>query len=166
MPAHGAPLSGISQELVTLTLMALLPTAALPVRPANTAFTEAITHFARSIGAARSGSAAPATADIARLAELSDKLREAKDAYGAEQVDIQQSVAVAWQMFGAGLKEEAVRLLSAAADAEEPCPRGCGCRRPRQSEGVLHEAAQSRQGIGHGTPGAAAGKDVPQIVDP
>jgi hypothetical protein len=49
----------------------------------------AITHFARAVGAARSGKPDAATADIAKLAELRDKLREAKDAYWAEQVDIQ-----------------------------------------------------------------------------
>ena len=47
--------------------------AALTPRPANTPYTEAITHFARAIGAARSGNPAAATADIERLAALRDK---------------------------------------------------------------------------------------------
>ena len=56
----------------------------------------AITHFARALGAARSGKPDAAKADIAKLAELRDKLREAKDAYWAEIVDIQRQVATAW----------------------------------------------------------------------
>ncbi len=93
--------------------------AALPARPANTPFTEAITHFARAIGAARSGNPAAATADIDRLAALGDKLRDAKDAYWTEQVDIQRRVALAWQTFAGGRKDEAIAQLGAAADAED-----------------------------------------------
>jgi Tetratricopeptide repeat len=93
--------------------------AALPARPANTPYTEAITHFARAVGASRSGSPAAATADIERLAELRDKLRDAKDAYWTEQVDIQRRVALAWQAFAEGRKDEAIAQLGAAADAED-----------------------------------------------
>jgi tetratricopeptide (TPR) repeat protein len=93
--------------------------AALPVRPANTAYTEAITHFARAIGAARSGNPAAATADIDRLGALRDKLRDAKDVYWTEQVDIQRRVALAWQVFGQGRKDEGIAQLGAAADAED-----------------------------------------------
>ena len=70
--------------------------AQLPVRPTPLAHVEAMTHFARAFGAARSGKPDAAKADIAKLAELRDKLREAKDAYWAEQVDIQRQVATAW----------------------------------------------------------------------
>ncbi len=93
--------------------------AALQARPANTAYTEAITHFARAVGAARSGNPAAATADIDRLAALRDTLRDAKDAYWTEQVDIQRRVALAWQTFAQGRKDEAITLLGAAADAED-----------------------------------------------
>ena len=93
--------------------------AALPARPANTPFTEAITHFARAIGAARSGNPTAATADIERLEALRDKLRDAKDAYWTEQVDIQRRVALAWQAFAQGRKDEAIAQLGAAADAED-----------------------------------------------
>jgi len=76
---------------------------ALKVSPApNTPFTEAMTHFARAIGAARSGKPAEAAADIARLAALRDREIEMKDAYWAEQVDIQRRGAEAWVMFMPG----------------------------------------------------------------
>jgi hypothetical protein len=79
----------------------------------------AITHFARALGAARSGKAEVAKADIAKLAELRDKLRSEKDAYWAEQVDIQWQVASAWVLNAEGKADEAIRMLSAAADTED-----------------------------------------------
>jgi hypothetical protein len=93
--------------------------AALSARPANTPYTEAITHFARAIGAARNGQPAAAAADIARLAELRDKLQSMQDAYWTEQVDIQRRVALAWQAFAQGQKDEALAQMKAAADAED-----------------------------------------------
>ncbi|HUE88509.1 MAG TPA: hypothetical protein VMO26_20725 [Vicinamibacterales bacterium] len=93
--------------------------AALTPRPANTPYTEAITHFARAVGASRSGNPAAASADIARLAELRDKLQSMQDAYWAEQVDIQRRVAQAWQTFAQGQRDQGVKELMAAADAED-----------------------------------------------
>src|SRR5262249_8322807 len=63
--------------------------ANLEVRPSPLAFAPAMTHFARSLGAAHLGKLDAAKADVAKLAEMRDKLREQKDAYWAEQVDIQ-----------------------------------------------------------------------------
>jgi tetratricopeptide (TPR) repeat protein len=92
----------------------------LEVRPApNTPYTEAITHFARAIGAARSGKPAEAAADIAKLRAIHDRELELKDAYWAEQVDIQRKVAEAWVAYANGQKDEGIKLLAAAADAED-----------------------------------------------
>jgi tetratricopeptide (TPR) repeat protein len=93
--------------------------AALTPSPAPTPFTEAITHFARALGAARSGNAAAATADIERLAALSEKQKELKDPYWTGQIDIQRRVALAWQTFASGKKDEGLAQMSAAADAED-----------------------------------------------
>jgi hypothetical protein len=93
--------------------------AALEVRPTRFAHVMAITHFARALGAARSGKPDAAKADIAKLAELRDKLADAKDAYWAEQVDIQRQVASAWLLHAEGRSDEALKALSAAADAED-----------------------------------------------
>lgn len=93
--------------------------AALPVRPAKFAYADAMTHFARAIGAARSGDPAAAKGDVAKLAELREKLREAKDAYWAEQVDIQWQVASAWVLSAEGKHDEALKAMGAAADAED-----------------------------------------------
>jgi predicted Zn-dependent protease len=93
--------------------------AELQVRPSPFNQVMAITHFARAIGAARSGKSEAAKADIAKLAELRDKLRDAKDAYWSEQVDIQWQVASAWMLNAEGKSEEALKTMSAAADAED-----------------------------------------------
>jgi tetratricopeptide (TPR) repeat protein len=91
----------------------------LAVRPTPLAHVEAMTHFARAFGAARASKPDDATADIAKLAELRDKLRAAKDAYWAEQVEIQRQVAAAWVLYAQGQYEEALKAMSAAADAED-----------------------------------------------
>ena len=82
-------------------------------------FVEAISHFARAIGAARSGNPAAATPDIELLATLRDRLQEMKDVYWTEQVDIQRRAALAWQTFAQGNREEGIRQMQAAADAED-----------------------------------------------
>jgi hypothetical protein len=93
--------------------------AALEVRPNPLPFVPAITWFAKALGAARSGDTAQAEAAIARLVALRDELREKKDAYWSEQVDIQAQVATAWLLSATGHKDEALTKMSAAADAED-----------------------------------------------
>jgi tetratricopeptide (TPR) repeat protein len=93
--------------------------AELQVRPSPLAQVQAITYFARALGAARSGNPDAAKTDIAKLAELRDKLRDAKDAYWSEQVDIQRQVAAAWVLYAEGKRDDALNAMSAAADAED-----------------------------------------------
>jgi tetratricopeptide (TPR) repeat protein len=93
--------------------------AALDVRPSPLLQVQAITYFARAVGAARSGDPAAAKADIAKLGEFKDKLSQAKDAYWAGQVDIQRQIANAWVLYAEGKREEALSAMSAAADAED-----------------------------------------------
>jgi tetratricopeptide (TPR) repeat protein len=71
------------------------------------------------LGAARFGKPEGAKQDIAKLAELRDRLREKKDAYWSDQVDIQHQVATAWVLEAEGKHAEALEKLSAAADAED-----------------------------------------------
>jgi hypothetical protein len=93
--------------------------AALEVRPSKFVATMAITHFARALGAARSGNPEAAKADIAKLVELRDKLREAKDAYWSDQVDIEGQIASAWLLHAEGKYDEALAAMKAAAEAED-----------------------------------------------
>ncbi|MGB4246296.1 MAG: hypothetical protein WBJ75_01155 [Pseudohongiellaceae bacterium] len=94
--------------------------AQLPVIPAeSTPHTQAITHFARAIGAARSGTLAAAAEDIEMLAQLRESLRARSDAYWTEQVDIQWQVARAWVAFAEGRRDEAIAGMTAAAQLED-----------------------------------------------
>ena len=93
--------------------------ATLTVRPAKTPYTEAMTHFARALGAARSGNPKAAAADIERLKALGDQLTSMQDTYWAEQVDIQRRIALAWVAYSEGRKAEGIAELRAAADAAD-----------------------------------------------
>jgi hypothetical protein len=91
----------------------------LTVRPSNLNFAMAVSHFARALGAARSGKPEAARADVQKLAELRDKLRDANDNYWSGIVDIQRQVADAWVLYAEGKYDEALSAMSAAADAED-----------------------------------------------
>jgi tetratricopeptide (TPR) repeat protein len=93
--------------------------AGLAVEPTRFAYVDAVTHFARALGAARSGNAEAAKTDIAKLAELRDKLTEAKDPYWAEQVDIQRQIGNAWVLNAENKPADALAAMSAAADLED-----------------------------------------------
>jgi tetratricopeptide (TPR) repeat protein len=93
--------------------------AVLQVRPSPLPHVQAITHFARALGAARSSDFDAATVDINKLRELRDALRDAKDAYWSGQVDIQSQVAAAVVLYAGGKFDEALSAMAAAADAED-----------------------------------------------
>jgi tetratricopeptide (TPR) repeat protein len=93
--------------------------AALEVRPSPLPHIEAMTHFARALGAARLGNPEAAKPEIAKLIELRDKLIASKDAYWSEQVDIQGKVAFAWVLYAEGKHDEALKAMSAAANEED-----------------------------------------------
>jgi hypothetical protein len=82
-------------------------------------YTEAMTLFARGIGAARSGNPAAAETDLARLATISDKLKAAKNNYWATEVEVQRLGVAAWIAFAQGKRDEALGLMRSAADMEE-----------------------------------------------
>src|SRR6185369_2366034 len=63
---------------------------------------DAITHFARALGAARGGQPAAAQADLDQLAQIRDRLTQAKNDYWAGQVDIQWRAASAWTAHAGG----------------------------------------------------------------
>src|SRR5262245_10684753 len=95
--------------------------AAAELQPRQTKYlyADAVTYFARAVGAARSGNPSAAKPDIAKLVELRDRLKEAKDAYWSNIVDNQQQVASACALYAEGKYDDALKLLSAAADAED-----------------------------------------------
>ena len=93
--------------------------AALQIHETPFAYADAVTHFARALGAARTGKAAAARADIVRLIALRDTLRKANDGYWADQVDIQQRTATAWTTLAEGRSDEALTLMREAAAMED-----------------------------------------------
>jgi tetratricopeptide (TPR) repeat protein len=95
--------------------------AAAALQPLGTGIpaAEAITHFARAMGAARSGDPPTAQADLAKLMEIRSALEKANQGYWAGQVEIQTLAAKAWISRAEGRREEALKLMRAAADLED-----------------------------------------------
>ena len=93
--------------------------ASLEVKQSKFPQVMAISHFARAIGAARSGDAAAAKVDAAKLVELRDRLRAAKSDYWATQVDVELQTANAWILYADGKYDDALKAMAAAADAED-----------------------------------------------
>jgi tetratricopeptide (TPR) repeat protein len=91
----------------------------LPPVAGGLPFTEALTWFARGIGAARSGDTASAEADAAELAARRQKLLDAKNGYWASEVDIQQRAVSAWIAFAQHKTDDALRLMREAAELED-----------------------------------------------
>ena len=80
---------------------------------------EAITHFARAMGAARSGNLAAAEVDLQKLNDIRTGLEKASQPYWAGQVEIQILAANAWLAQAQGNKEQALKFMRAAADVED-----------------------------------------------
>jgi hypothetical protein len=79
---------------------------------------ESIVVFARGLGAARSGNAAAAAREVARLDALRDAMKAAKNNYWAEQAEIQRTAVAGWIARAEKRDDEAVVLLRRAADLE------------------------------------------------
>ena len=80
---------------------------------------DAITYFARGMGAVRGGDIANAKKEIAQLQSIKQGLLEAKDEYWAEQTDIQITAVSAWVAYAQGKKTEALKMMRSAADRED-----------------------------------------------
>ena len=93
--------------------------AALEPRGSQFPQAEAISYFARAIGAARSGDLDAADREVSKLKELRATLEKANQSYWAEQVEIQTLAASAWIAQAKGLKDEALKFMRAAADLED-----------------------------------------------
>ncbi len=80
---------------------------------------ESIHRFARGLGAARGGNVASAKRDLASLEALRDAMTAAKNAYWANQAEIQRLAVAGWVARAEGRNDEAVALLRQAADRED-----------------------------------------------
>jgi hypothetical protein len=93
--------------------------AALEPRGSQFPQAEAITHFARAMGSARSRNLAASDQEIGKLKELRAALEKANQSYWAEQVEIQMVAASAWIAQERGEKADALKFMRAAADLED-----------------------------------------------
>jgi tetratricopeptide (TPR) repeat protein len=87
--------------------------------PSKYPFADAMTYFARALGAARSGDPASAESDMQQLATLRDALKAAKSDYWATEVEVSRLGAAAWAAWARGKHEEALSLMRNAADIED-----------------------------------------------
>jgi len=93
--------------------------AKLVPSPSRYPFTEAMTHFARALGAARSGDPAAAEGDIDKIAALRDTLKAAKNDYWANEVEVMRLSSLAWAALAQQKSDEALDLMRQAADTED-----------------------------------------------
>ena len=92
--------------------------SALEVHQTAFPFADAVTWFARGIGAARSGDTLLSGEAVRQLERLRDALAQRKEAYWSEQVEIQRRGVAAWAAFARGARAEALTEMRATADLE------------------------------------------------
>ena len=86
----------------------------------NYQWAEAHVHFARALGAVRSGKAAPASHELAELAAIEQALVVPPGTYDwKKQVSISRQIIEAWLAHAEGKKDEAIRIMRAAADLDD-----------------------------------------------
>ena len=81
--------------------------------------TEALTSFARALGAARTGDPVSAEKEVQQLASLRDALKAAKNNYWATEVEISRLAAAAWTALPWAGTDDALSLMRSAADTED-----------------------------------------------
>jgi tetratricopeptide (TPR) repeat protein len=116
---------GTAQAFATIPALYVLErrqwseAASLQPRSSGVPQAEAITYFARALGAARSGNSAQARADVEKLQSIHDALSQTKGDYRPDSVEIQRQMAAAWLALAEGNNQEALRLMRAAAELED-----------------------------------------------
>jgi tetratricopeptide (TPR) repeat protein len=82
-------------------------------------FVEALTYFARALGAARSGAPDAATCAVHQIAGLRDAITRAHHDDWTAEAEVTHLSAAAWATWAQGQPEEALRLMRRAADLED-----------------------------------------------
>ena len=93
--------------------------AKLEPRPSKFPYTEAMTYFARALGAAHLGDTATVRSSIEALQKIQDQLTLAKETYWSEQTEIQRRAASAWLAFAERREADALADMRAAATLED-----------------------------------------------
>jgi tetratricopeptide (TPR) repeat protein len=83
-------------------------------------YAEAIIHFARALGSARSGNISEARAEMEELTRIEQTLRQRQEDYDwSRQVTVQRLAALAWLQHAEGDQLSALGSMRAAADLED-----------------------------------------------
>src|SRR5438477_6704589 len=93
--------------------------AALPVVSTGRAMADSLVRFTRGLGMARSGDLAGARRELQALQELRSALEKSKQAYWADRTEEQMLAVSAWVARAEGKRDEALKLMRAAADGED-----------------------------------------------
>ena len=91
----------------------------LALRQTPFPFTDAITWFARGLGAARLGHTAVADEASTALKHIQERLWQANEPYWSRQVEIQALAVAAWSALAMGAKEVALQQMESAAEMED-----------------------------------------------
>ncbi len=86
---------------------------------ASFGWARSINHFARGIGAARSGQLELAREEWALIKTLQEGLPETTLLYSSEEVQVEMDSIMSWILLGEGEADEALRLAASAADRED-----------------------------------------------
>jgi len=94
---------------------------ATQIEPRTSKFpeTDAMPYFARALGGARSGEMETAAKALQELTRIVAGLKNAKNDYWANEVEVQRLSAAAWIAYAKGNADEALKLMRAAADLED-----------------------------------------------
>jgi hypothetical protein len=93
--------------------------AQLTLRETPFPYTDAMTGFARGLGAARLGQAAAASESVTALQHIQERLQEVNESYWARQVEIQELTVRAWATLAKGKKDKALVQMKSAAELED-----------------------------------------------
>ena len=93
--------------------------AALEPHSNSYPYTEALTYFARALGAAHTGAIATIKASVDALQRITDALAAQKEMYWAEQTEIQRREAIALLARAEGRNADALAGMRAAAEMED-----------------------------------------------
>jgi hypothetical protein len=93
--------------------------AKLEPRPSRYLYPDALTWYARAIGAARIGDTATVRSSIDKLQDIQQQLAAAQERYWAEQAEIQRRTAAAWLAFADHHEADALAQMREAAALED-----------------------------------------------
>jgi tetratricopeptide (TPR) repeat protein len=93
--------------------------AAMPMNPTGVPIADSLYRFSRGLGMARNGNVAGAKAEIEAMKALRTALQRADQSYWADRTEEQMFAISAWVAVKEGARDQAVRLMRAAADGED-----------------------------------------------